>query len=122
MSEAEANARVRVYLAEMEKRKKWMQCTIFDTQVFIPDTTEEIGRDIFQTQRFKCEEPDPNLKVLVYPLTLVDSPAKYEFLRVMSYKDSLSGKYGYVPGVIIDNCVVPHTKAKISEALEEAPL
>lgn len=61
-------------ISEMESKYRWKQCSYKGKEFLIPDTTAALGHDVFETHRFACRDPDPDLIVLAYPMKYRNNP------------------------------------------------
>lgn len=75
-----------------------------DKFALMPDTTKALGSDVFETFRFKCEDPSSDLIVRAYPLRYINNiRLKKEFTRQMRFGDVDLHEMSVESGVIENN-------------------
>ncbi len=88
-------------IVETEKKYKWMICRIGTSEVFMPDTTDALGHDVFCTYKFECRMPEPDTLVSAFPLKyLHDRILREEFTTNMKYGDADRSKVSFWPSEI----------------------
>lgn len=72
-----------------EKKKKWYLCTNeIGAKIIMPDTTESLGHDLYETYRFKRESIPPDTIVKVAPLKLLSNLSMLvEFIHEIPYSE-----------------------------------
>ena len=72
-----------------EKKKKWYLCTNeIGAKIIMPDTTESLGHDLYETYRFKRESIPPDTIVKVAPLKLLSNLSMLvEFIREIPFRE-----------------------------------
>ena len=107
LTESEVDKEIQRMMADLEKKKVWMACEMKGQKVFIPDTGNALGHNVFDTGRFECEAPDPDLIVRAWPLKYAGNfRLEDEFTREMRYGDADRSSMSFFPGVIKDGKVV----------------
>ena len=74
---------------EHEKKKKWYLCTNeIGAKIIMPDTTESLGHDLYETYRFQRESIPPDTIVKVAPLKLLSNLSMLvEFIHEIPYRE-----------------------------------
>lgn len=75
-------------------------------EIFVPDTTQALGDDIYQTKKMECREPNPDLIVRASPMEFIDdTPLLLEFAKEMPYSEAKSKGMYIFPGIVEGNKV-----------------
>ena len=72
-----------------EKKKKWYLCVNeIGAKIIMPDTTESLGHDLYETYRFQRESIPPDTIVLASPLKLLSNTSMLvEFIKEIPYRE-----------------------------------
>ena len=93
-------------LSSIEKRKKWMVVSFMGREIFAPDTRDALKDDVYQLPWSEGREPDPDLVVEVYPLSLIATMMKWHFIREMPFSEAIAGDYGILAGFVENGRVI----------------
>jgi hypothetical protein len=106
MSEFEVEKEVVRRLSAIEKRKRWLVVPFMGREIFAPDTREALKDDVYQLPWSEGREPDPDLVVEVYPLSLIATMMKWNFIREIPFSEAMAGDYGLLAGFVENGRVV----------------